>query len=196
MKWKKPPVDLNVLAMVSDLDTDNQESFKKLKEYAMRELEAKVFGKGKLAGIESLETEKAAEVVKAGKEKADTIKKNADGKHKTETLRQWNLTPPELKALLPGGGSIAGVFYMRWHPVQHFWRVTYPTGHLIGYYDVMVDYHFFSLMCVFFQWCFNIQLFFSCHQNNFLEGLRKKINDSRSAKATTRTKHIMRFQVS
>ena len=131
MKWKKPPVDLNVLAMVSELDTDNQESFKVLKEHAMHELEAKVFGKGKLAGIESLEKEKVDDVVKTATVKAADIKKDADGKHKTEVLRQWKLTPPELKALLPGGGSIAGVFYMRWHPVQHFWRVTYPTGHLI-----------------------------------------------------------------
>ena len=53
MKLNKEKVDLNVLAMVSELDTDNQESFKKLKEHAMLELEAKVFGKGKLSTLES-----------------------------------------------------------------------------------------------------------------------------------------------
>lgn len=137
MKLNKEKVDLNVLAMVSELDTDNQESFKKLKEHAMLELEAKVFGKGKLSTLESNhkeDKEKKEKVLKHGEVKAKKIVKEAEAKTKGENMKQWGLTPPELKALLPGGGSIAGVFWMRWHPVKHWWRATYPIGnpHVFG----------------------------------------------------------------
>ena len=53
LNLKSANIDLNVLAMVSELDCENQEAFKKLKEHAMQELEAQVFGKGKLAGLEA-----------------------------------------------------------------------------------------------------------------------------------------------
>jgi len=129
MRLKKESVDLNVLAMVSELDTENQEAFRTLKCHAMEQLETKIFGKGKLAGIESgLDEEKKQALLKHGEEKAAKLKKSAAAKEEAEHVRQWNLTPPELRALLPGNGAIAGVFWMRYHPVKKFWRVTYPTS--------------------------------------------------------------------
>ena len=130
MKQEKEKVDINVLAMVAELDTDNQESFKRLKDYAMLELESKVFGKGKLAKLddEKVPQQEKETVLKRGAEKAkkiETAKAAASAKDKE---KQWGLTPPALKKLLPGNGDIAGVFWMRWHPTNHFWRVTYPIG--------------------------------------------------------------------
>ena len=127
---KQEHVDLNVLAMVSELDCENQESFQKLKAHAMDELEAKVFGKGKLAGLESglLDEEKKQALLKQGEAKAAKLKKMAATKEDAEHMRQWRLTPPELRALLPGNGAIAGVFWMRYHPINHWWRITYPTS--------------------------------------------------------------------
>ena len=142
MRWKRESVDLNLLSMVSELDVDNQESFKKLKKYAMDELEAKVFGKGKLAGLESAKSmvdtgnpdavlkhaEKTESILKNGESKAACITQDAKDIKTKEHMNQWKLTPPALRALLPGGGTIAGVFWMRWHPIKKFWRVTYPTS--------------------------------------------------------------------
>ena len=116
--------------MVAELDTDNQESFKRLKDYAMLELESKVFGKGKLAKLddEKVPQQEKEAVLKRGAEKAKKIETTKTAASAKDKEKQWGLTPPALKKLFPGNGDIAGVFWMRWHPTNHFWRVTYPIG--------------------------------------------------------------------
>ena len=131
------PMDLNVLAYIAELDTDNQESFSRLKKDAQRQFEEKIFARGHAAGVSGKagdldpETEKKnAEAAKARAEKIMADKKSAE---KKEHVRQWNLTPPDLRKLLPAGGAVApGTFWMRWHPVQRWWRVTYPTRPFSG----------------------------------------------------------------
>lgn len=143
MMGKPEPVDLSVLSMVSELDTDNQESFECVKKEALKQLEEKIYGKGKLAGLEQAAKhtssenkeahEKEVEEVHAkAKAKAEKIDIAHEKSMKSENMRNWGLTPPELRQLLPGKGEIAGHFWMRWHPTNHWWRVTYPTtGHLL-----------------------------------------------------------------
>ena len=62
--------------------------------------------------------------------RAKKAEENHLAHEKSEKLRQWNLTPPQLKLLLPGAGAITGQFWMRWHPLQHWWKVTYPSSTL------------------------------------------------------------------
>ena len=45
-----------------------------------------------------------------------------------ETEKHWNLTPPDLRKLLPGRGEIHGLFYATYHPINEHFRVTYPLG--------------------------------------------------------------------
>ena len=136
---KKEVHDLSVLSMMAELDTDNQDSFKRLKAQAMRTWEDKVFSRGRAAGQEEekqhrkdkkQKKKEAKEKMAAAYQKADAIVENKKKADASETIKQWNLTPPELRRLLPGKGDIAGEFWMRWHPKQHWWRVTYPTSHL------------------------------------------------------------------
>ena len=139
MGEKTETTDLSVLSMVGELDTDNQESFECVKKDALKQLEAKIYGKGKLAGLESAkhdsrEAKEAYEKTVHAKAKAKAEKIDVDHEKtlKAENMKNWGLTPPELKELLPGKGEIPGQFWMRWHPTNHWWRVTYPTGHLLS----------------------------------------------------------------
>ena len=121
MMGKPEPVDLSVLSMVSELDTDNQESFECVKKEALKQLEEKIYGKGKLAGLEQAAKhtssenkeahEKVVEEVHAkAKAKAEKIGIAHEKSMKSENMRNWGLTPPELRQLLPGKGEIAGHF--------------------------------------------------------------------------------------
>ncbi|CAK9015490.1 Uncharacterized protein SCF082_LOCUS12784 [Durusdinium trenchii] len=107
-------IDLSVLCMVSELDTDNQESFQRLKTQAARRIDRSLYGKGREAGIRAakkeLGTDKAAacKVDEAAAEKGKKLVENNLEKEKKENIRQWNLTPPELKLLLPGNGDVIG----------------------------------------------------------------------------------------
>eukprot|EP00435_Cladocopium_sp_Y103_P045341 s1084_g13.t1 len=116
--WTREKVDIGILALASNLDCDNQEAFKNLKKHAERSLEEKIFGKGK-ASVRA-DTDQAKKISKA-------VQKEDAGKKK-EAHRLFDLTPADLKALLPGAGAISGVFWMRYHPVKKFWRADYPLG--------------------------------------------------------------------
>ena len=63
----------------------------------------------------------ADQKIRKAKEQEKTAKKK-------EYDRLFDLTPSALKALLPGGGEIPGVFWMRFHPIKKFWRADYPIG--------------------------------------------------------------------
>lgn len=132
-------VDLSVLSMVSELDTANQESFSKMKDQARKKLDTVLYGKGRLSGIRDAKKHddcggdaKAAEskVDAQAAKRAKKAEENHLAHEKSEKLRQWNLTPPQLKLLLPGAGAITGQFWMRWHQLQHWWKVTYPSSTL------------------------------------------------------------------
>ena len=144
MGFSSETTDLSVLSMLSELDTENQEAFSRMKEEALKTLQRKLYGEaqaaakaaknddcgdqgdGENAEAEDPEVKKHEKAADKGKK----IQAKHMAKEKKEHERQWNLTPPALKALLPGAGDISGAFWMRWHPHQHWWRVTYPTRHL------------------------------------------------------------------
>ena len=141
MGWNKTePVDLSVLSMVSELDTENQESFERLKRDALKTFEKNVFGRGRAEGVREAKREAklsgrdpnaaGEDFLKSAETTAKKLLEKKDAANKEQRLRQWNLTPPELRQLLPGNGEIVGVFSMRWHPHQRWWRVTFPTGAL------------------------------------------------------------------
>lgn len=48
----------------------------------------------------------------------------------THNERQFDLTPSDLKTLLPGGGSIRGQFWARYNPTEHWFSVSYPISAL------------------------------------------------------------------
>jgi len=131
-KKKSQQVDLSVLAFAAEMDTDNQESFKNLKKQAEQKLESIVFGKGHAAASSANSSKKTpeelAEAVKSDKKKLQkALDKEASSKRK-EYQRAWDLTPASLKKLLPGGGTVSGVFWGRYHPAKKFWRCDFPVG--------------------------------------------------------------------
>ena len=130
-------VDLNCLAFVSQLDLENQECFKEIKKQAMKEYDKTVRVNVQEEVRESAEKKFKQELIDNQKEK--------EAKAKAEIVRQWELTPKDLKNLLPGRGSIAGVFYMRYNPIQEFFRSDYPTG---DFPITLVFFRFlFGLLC-------------------------------------------------
>ncbi|CAK9075933.1 Uncharacterized protein SCF082_LOCUS36698 [Durusdinium trenchii] len=113
MGESKGDFDISVLAMVSGLDTEDQESFERMKQDAMKQLEKKLYGQGVEAGLQQAKKQGISEQKAASdmKEKADaTAAKLTAEKEETDksaAMKQWNLTPPELRQLLPGNGSIS-----------------------------------------------------------------------------------------
>ena len=137
--WTTQKTDLSVLAMAAEMDVENQDAFKKLKQNAERTLEETIFGKGrtsatkKLAAKPATESPEAEAAAKAKAKKTDEVKM-AKAKQKEEREKQkeanrlYDLTPAELKKLLPGAGAVTGCFWMRFHPIKKFWRADYPIG--------------------------------------------------------------------
>ena len=125
-------VDMGVLAMISEMDVDNADAFKELKKQAMQQFEEELTKSGE---------KRAAKNLKDAQHRADAERKVAEAAKKreekqeqqkaAERKRQWDLTPADLKKLLPGGGSITSTFWMRFQPLQKFWKVEYPIGPLV-----------------------------------------------------------------
>ena len=120
-------VDIAVLAMAAEMDLDNKDAFKNLQKHAEHCLEERVFGPGRSSVIKKTETPKPA-AVEADQKKNQKAKEQEKTAKKKEYDRLFDLTPSALKALLPGGGEISGVFWMRFHPIKKFWRADYPIG--------------------------------------------------------------------
>ncbi len=129
---KAQQVDLSVLAFAAEMDCDNQESFKNLRKQAEQKLEAIVFGKGRAAAESSQSSKKTpeevAEAVKSNTKKVQNALEKEESSKRKEYERAWDLTPASLKKLLPGAGTVAGVFWARYHPAKKFWRSDYPCG--------------------------------------------------------------------
>lgn len=128
----KRPVDVDLLSAVSALDPENKDSFSYLHKAVIEEFEEKVFGRGNTSNIE-----RSSEPLKI-KGKVDdsvkTLRKEHKSSEDTVKMRHWNLTPPDLKNLLPGRGEIKGVFWARHDPNNRFFRVDYPTGFSVERY--------------------------------------------------------------
>ncbi|OLP94799.1 hypothetical protein AK812_SmicGene23148 [Symbiodinium microadriaticum] len=127
------PVDVSVLAAISELDSNNAEAFKDMKKRAQQMFESAVYGQGVKQGLgRMLDGEPDEEKRKANFQKAvgnadkEVAKKaEADRQH---AERQFQLTPPDLKSLLPGGGEHAGVCWARYNPFQKWFSVQYPVS--------------------------------------------------------------------
>ena len=128
------PVDVSVLAAISELDSNNAEAFKDMKKRAQQMFESAVYGQGVKQGLgRMLDGEPDEEKRKANFQKAvgnadkEVAKKTeADRQH---AERQFQLTPPDLKSLLPGGGEHTGVCWARYNPFQKWFSVQYPVSH-------------------------------------------------------------------
>ncbi|CAK9104319.1 unnamed protein product [Durusdinium trenchii] len=131
MGWTKMPTDLDVLAAVSELDLANADAFEHVRKHALNTFEENLFGKGQAHGIEEAENETKRKEMKAkADEKAKKLKEEKETTEKAERKKNFELTPPDLKLLLPGNGSIKTVFWARYHPTKGFFRFDYPTGDL------------------------------------------------------------------
>ncbi|CAE7811014.1 unnamed protein product [Symbiodinium sp. CCMP2592] len=127
-------LDMGVLAMISEMDVDNADSFKELKKQAMQQFEEEVSKTGEKRAVKSMkDAEARAEAERKVAEAAKKREEKQEQQQAAERKRQWELTPPDLKKLLPGGGAITSTFWMRFQPLQKFWKVEYPIGSLTDY---------------------------------------------------------------
>ena len=126
-----PPTDVNLLAWMAELDVDNADAFEHLKKQALEQLERDLFGQGHRCGIEEADTrEKQRRIQEKADAKAKELKRKERAAEELARKKQYDLTPTDLKALLPGNGSIRTIFWARYHPIQRFFRTDYPTGSL------------------------------------------------------------------
>ena len=127
--------------MAAEMDTDNAEAFKNLRNHAEKSLESKIFGQGRTSAMKKLAFDKTPmepdDFEDKKKRASDSDAKKFDKAHqkeesskKKEAHRLWDLTPKDLKTLLPGRGAVQGHFWMRFHPVKKFWRADFPIGAL------------------------------------------------------------------
>jgi hypothetical protein len=131
MKFRKnATVDLDVLANVASLDPENAESFKPMVEQAIKEFTSVAFRSGKSKA--KAESQKTIEELETQKLLAESKMKQLDAERSkaaaSENERQWGLTPPGLRLLLPGGGEIQNVFFAQQHPINEFYRTVYPDA--------------------------------------------------------------------
>ena len=126
MGWNSTPTNVEILSAISELDVDNQDAFKHVQKEALNQFEEAVFGKGKACGIE--EATNASKYKEKTDLKVSQLKEKEDKAEVAERKRQFDLTPPSLKLLLPGGGAITSTFWARFHPQKKFFRTDYPTS--------------------------------------------------------------------
>ena len=132
---KRKPLDVSVLAAISELDAENagEHAFRNMKERAMQMFEETVYGEGVQKGLDKkLDREKdegkRAANYKEAAERADQAVKEHKTAEQKHVVRQFELTPPDLKQLLPGAGEISGVFYARYNPIAGWFSAQYPIG--------------------------------------------------------------------
>lgn len=131
MGWVSTPSNVDVLAAMSELDLHNADAFEHVRKEALNQFEEALFGKGKQCGIEQAKTQKESDEIKAkAGEMVEKLKEKESKAEKAERKRQFDLTPPHLKLLLPGRGTISSVFWARYHPGKKFFRTDYPVGGL------------------------------------------------------------------
>lgn len=124
---EKKVADIEVLCAMSGLDPENQQGFSKLHKMAVESLETKIFGSQERA---QRETNKE-EFKKTVEQKMPKLKAEHEKEVKSNAERQFDLTPSDLKLLLPGKGTIRGQFWMRYNPNESWFRSTYPSSNLV-----------------------------------------------------------------
>ena len=127
---EKATVDVQVIAAMAHLDSENKEAFKDLQKAAIETLDRKLYGtteaaEKELSGCFDLDEALKQTGPKVQKAQAEHAKA-MEGKH----MRNWGQTPEDLKLLLPGRGAVKGVFWATMNPHSRFFRVNYPRSFL------------------------------------------------------------------
>eukprot|EP00435_Cladocopium_sp_Y103_P047920 s1957_g14.t1 len=128
MGWNSTTTNVELLSAISELDVDNQDAFAHVRKEAMNQFEEALFGKGKQCGIEEAKAANASKIKEKTDVKVSELKEKENKAEVAERKRQFDLTPPSLKLLLPGGGTITATFWARYHPQKNFFRTDYPTS--------------------------------------------------------------------
>ena len=141
---KAGSTNVEMLEHVAQLDPENQQAFKKQIKDAMESLEDIIQTKARTEGAkqEKARTKKELDEATARKtalrmklkEKAHEESQAIERAARTaEVERMWGCTPPFLKQLLPGKGTITSTFYAAFHPKNCFFKVTYPCSAASAY---------------------------------------------------------------
>ena len=136
---KERSTDVEMLEHVALLDPENKQAFQKQIKEAMDGLEEIIQTKARDEGVKQEKARNKKEQDEATAKKTarrNELKAKAHDEHqavekaarKAEVERMWGLTPPFLKNLLPGRGSITSTFYAQFHPTNEFFKVTYPVS--------------------------------------------------------------------
>ncbi len=144
----KKTVDVEVLAAVAYLDTENLEAFRHLQKAAVETLESGIYGSAETAEKEfkgfSLE-----EAIKQAAPKVAEAKKEHEAAVTVKGLRNWGQTPEDLKTLLPGSGEIKGLFWATYNPLKQYFRVEYPIAGLLVWFHIL--FLFMQIYCLLFH---------------------------------------------
>ena len=146
---RKRKVSPAVLQIVANLDPENQEDsiFKKMSKEASEQLQKSFEEEGaekqkRRAAAKQKEDQDKQEAPRKPPElhKHEEAKARVHAEHKAReketTERLMNLTPPDLKQFLPGGGEIKDTFWIDYHPIAKKFRVKYPrvfAGRAFGF---------------------------------------------------------------
>ena len=118
----KKACDIEVLSAMSALDFENQQGFDKLHKMALESFENKIFGSSEKTPASKEVAQKMIE------RKVPVVKRDQDAAKQTHAERQEEMTPADLKTLLPDTGGVRGLFWMRYNPVESWFRSTYPSS--------------------------------------------------------------------
>ena len=128
----KKKMDVAVLAAISELDSNNAEAFSEMKKHAMQMFEEKLYGQGVKQGLarkldEEPSESRRAENFKEVSKGVENMKAEDKEVQRNHGVKQYELTPRDLKSLLPGRGAISGLFWARYNPFMSWFSVQYPT---------------------------------------------------------------------
>ena len=119
---EKKAVDVELLCAMTQMQPN--ETFDKMKKLAFETLDTSVYGSSeKASNMKTLE-----EAEKVAEKKVPVLKERHSQAVSSANERNYNLTPDDMKLLLPGGGTIRGLFWGRYHPTEPFFKVTYPCS--------------------------------------------------------------------
>ena len=118
----KKAVDVELLCAMTQMQPN--EIFDKMKKLAFETLDTSVYGSSEKAS--SMKTLEEAE--KGAEKKVPVLKERHSQPVSSANERNYNLTPDDMKLLLPGRGTIRCLFWGRYRPTEPFFKVTYPCS--------------------------------------------------------------------